>query len=137
MEKLSELFYEIVCPWRSFQYLELASIVSCSLICLSVLIILISCKIYYYNNIFFNSYKFFRVVVYGCCPLISLSMSLLFKWYISGFVFFVILVFCFSSSKNNEFMTKNKFILLCTMCIFIPNILLVILAFLGLPYMII
>lgn len=136
MEKFSAWFSRIICPWNNYDELAIAAIVAVILITLSTITIFILIKRYDLStNHDTNNKKLYLAIIYFCTPLIFFALSLLFKWYIAIPIFTLVFVLAFSSSNNDELATKKSFIIFYLVNIILPYFLLMILSFLGLPYL--
>ena len=135
MERFAEWFYEFMCPWSSDDYLAIAAAVAFVLILISCITILILVTVYNKCQTHFGKNKLYFIVAYFCVPLISFSFSLLFKWYVAAAILTVIFVAVFLSSKEDESATTKNFVRFYLANIILPNLFIVALSFLGLPYL--
>ena len=131
MENFAEWFYNNANPWSTEEHLILAAVTAFVLIFASTVAILI---LAYVGNQHQKSYgKIYIAVAYCCTPLISLAMSLLFKWYVSAAILTLIFAAVFLTHKEG-FATKKNFAFFCLANVILPNLLMIVLSLSGLPY---
>ena len=134
MEKFAEWVYGNINPWSSEEHLVFAAVAAFVLILASTLAILISVCVGTQHPA--SNGKVYFAVAYFCGPLISLAMSLLFKWYVAAAILTVIFaaVFLSSKQKKEEFATKRNFVRFILVNIMLPNLIIIVLSLSGLPY---
>ncbi len=134
MEKFAEWVYGNINPWSSEEHLVFAAVTAFVLILASTLAILISVCVGTQHPA--SNGKVYFAVAYFCGPLISLAMSLLFKWYVAAAILTVIFaaVFLSSKQKKEEFATKRNFVRFILVNIMLPNLIIIVLSLSGLPY---
>ena len=134
MENFAEWFYCDINPWSSEEHLAFAAVGAFVLIFASTLAILISVYVGHQHPA--SNGKVYFTVAYFFAPLISLAMSLLFKWYVAAAILTVIFaaVFLSSKQKKEEFATKRNFVRFILVNIMVPNLMIIVLSLSGLPY---
>ena len=134
MEKFAEWFYDNMNPWSSEDHLTLAAVTAVVLIFVSTAAILVLAYAGHHRQK--SSERIYFAVAYGCAPLLSLAMSLLFKWYVSAAILTLIFAAVFLTHKEDKegFATKKNFAFFCLANVILPNLLMIVLSLSGLPY---
>ena len=134
MEQFADWFSNNINPWSSEEHLALAAVGAFVLILASTLAILILVCVGTQHPASYG--KVYFAVAYFCAPLISLAMSLLFKWYVAAAILMVIFAAVFLSfkQKKEEFTTKRNFVRFILVNIMVPNLMIIVLSLSGLPY---
>ena len=78
--------------------------------------------------------KLYDLLTCLCTPVFSLAFSLMFRWYISAGILTLLFAWIFISAKNSELISRKNIALFFLINIVFPNLLIILLSLLGLPY---
>lgn len=134
MEKVAEWFYRIMSPWSCDDHQILASIVGCVLMMLASIGVIVIAFGLARDKEAGNRKKLYYLLTCLCTPVFSLACSLMFRWYISAGVLSLLFGWIFISAKDSEIRTRKNIALFFLINIVLPNLLIILLSLLGLPY---
>ena len=134
MEKFADWFYRNMSPWDCDEHLILASIVGCVLIMLvSSGVIVIAFRLARDKEAGSRK-RLYDLLTCLCTPVFSLACSLMFRWYISAGILTLLFAWIFFAAKDSEIRTGKNIALFFLINIVLPNLLIILLSVIGLPY---
>ena len=134
MEKIAEWFYQHMSPWSCDEHLILASIVGCVLMMLASIGVIVIAFRLARDRKASDRKKLYRILTCFCTPVFSLAFSLMFRWYISAGILTLLFAWIFFSAKGSEIRTRKNIAIFFLINIVSPNLLIILLSLLGLPY---
>lgn len=121
-------------PWSCDDHLILACIVGCVLIMLaSIAVILIAFSLTHDKEAGHRK-KLYCILTCFCTPVFSLAFSLMFRWYISAGILTLLFAWVFFAAKDREMRTWKNIAYFFLINIVWPNLLVILLSVMGLPY---
>ena len=134
MEKFADWFYRNMSPWDCDEHLILAGIVGCVLIMLvSSGVIVIAFRLARDKEADSRK-KLYDLLTCLCTPVFSLAFSLMFRWYLSAGVLTLLFAWVFFAVKDGEIRTEKNIALFFLINIVLPNLLIILSSWMGLPY---
>ena len=134
MEKFAHWFYQNMNPWSCDEHLILASIVGCVLMMLASIGVIVIAFRLARDRKASDRKKLYRILTCFCTPVFSLALSLMFRWYISAGILTLLFAWIFFAAKDSEIRTGKNIALFFLINIVSPNLLIILLSLLGLPY---
>ena len=134
MEKFADWFYLNISPWSCDEHLILACVVGCVLIMLASFAVIVIAFRLARDKEAGSRKKLYDLLTCLCTPVFSLAFSLMFRWYISAGILTLLFAWIFISAKNSELISRKNIALFFLINIVFPNLLIILLSLLGLPY---
>ena len=134
MEKIAEWFYQHMSPWSCDEHLILASIVGCVLMMLASIGVIVIAFRLARDRKASDRKKLYRILTCFCTPVFSLAFSLMFRWYISAGILTLLFAWIFFSAKDSELKSRKNIAMFFLINIVLPNLLIILSSWMGLPY---
>ena len=134
MEKTADWFYQNISPWSSDGHLILACVDGCVLIMLASIAVIVIAFGLTRDKEEDNRKKLYYFLTCFCTPFFSLAFSLMFRWYLSAGVLTLLFAWVFFAVKDGEIRTEKNIALFFLINIVLPNLLIILSSWMGLPY---